>query len=213
METKVLRVNGEEPEPHRIEEAAQVIRDGGLVIFPTDTLYGLGVSAFNQPAVERMFQVKRRVKEKAVSVLVANFVEAEFLIEEVSPPALNLMSHFWPGPLTLLFKANDKVPAMLTANSGKIGIRIPDNKVALALIKASGTPLTGSSANLSGKPDPLGVEEVERELSGQVDLIIDGGRPKLGKPSTVFDITSLKVLREGSIGMERIEEVLGCKIG
>ncbi|MCK4437211.1 threonylcarbamoyl-AMP synthase [bacterium] len=213
METKVLRVNGEEPEPHRIEEAAQVIRDGGLVIFPTDTLYGLGVSAFNQPAVERMFQVKRRVKEKAVSVLVANFVEAEFLIEEVSPPALNLMSHFWPGPLTLLFKANDKVPAMLTANSGKIGIRIPDNKVALALIKASGTPLTGSSANLSGKPDPLGVEEVERELSGQVDLIIDGGRPKLGKPSTVVDITSSKVLREGSIGMERIEEVLGCKIG
>ena len=208
-----MRVNGEDPEPDRIEEAARVIRDGGLVIFPTDTLYGLGANAFNQAAVERMFQVKRRGREKAVSVLVASFAEAESLTEEVPPPVLNLMSHFWPGPLTLLFKANDKVPAILTANSKKIGISIPDNKVALALIKASNTPLTGSSANLSGEPDPLRVEEVERELSGQVELIIDGGKLKSGKPSTVVDITSFKVLREGSIGRERIEEILGGKIG
>ncbi len=213
METKVLRVNEDEPEPESIEEAARVIRDGGLVVFPTDTLYGLGASVFNQAAVERMFQVKRRAKEKAVSVLVASFAEAEPLTEEIPPPALNLMSHFWPGPLTLLFKANDKVPTMLTANSGKIGIRIPDNKVALALIKASGTPLTGSSANLSGNREPLEVEEVEKELAEQVDLIIDGGKPRLSKPSTVVDITSFKVLRSGAIGRERIEEVLGGKIG
>lgn len=213
METKVLKVNPEEPEPDKIEEAAGIIQAGGLVIFPTDTLYGLGASALSETAVERMFQVKKRAKDKAVSVLVANFHEVQSLVEEVPLPVLNLMSYFWPGPLTLIFKANDKVSAILTANSRKIGIRIPDNKVALALIKASGTPLTGSSANISGKEDPVQVEQVKRELSGQVDLIIDGGEPNLGRPSTVVDITSFKVLREGSIGRERIEEVLGGRLG
>ena len=214
METKIIKVDPEEPEPERIEEAAGVIREGSLVAFPTDTVYGLGADAFNEEAVERIFKVKRRSKDKPLSILVSSFAEIETLVEEILPQALVLAGCFWPGALTLVFKAGLKVPALLTSGSNKVGIRIPDNKIALALIEAGGTPLIGSSANLSGHPEPLGAEEVGRDLAGEIELIIDGGKVKLGRPSTVIDISNSppQILRRGIISRTGIEEILEEKV-
>lgn len=214
METKILKVDPENPQPERIKEAARLIREGRLVAFPTDTVYGLGADASNEEAVERVFEVKGRSKDKPLSILVSSFAEVESLVEEALPQALMLAGCFWPGALTLVFKASRRVPALLTSDSNKVGIRIPDNKIALALIEAAGTPLTGSSANLSGNPELVDAEEVGKELGERIELIIDGGKAKLGRPSTVIDISHdrPRVLRWGIISRTRIEEVLESKI-
>lgn len=209
MKTKTIKVDPESPQPERIEEAARVIREGGLVVFPTDTVYGLGADAFNEEAVGRVFEVKRRSRDKPLSILVADFSEIESLVEETPPQALALAGCFWPGALTLLFRAGCKVSSLLTSGSNKVGIRIPDDKIALALIKAVGSPIIGSSANLSGRPEPLGAEDAGLELEGSVELIIDGGKVRLGRPSTVIDISEspIRILRWGVISRARIESL------
>ncbi|NOX97970.1 MAG: threonylcarbamoyl-AMP synthase [Nitrospirae bacterium] len=214
MGTKILKIDPEEPEPEKIEEAARVVRSGGLLAFPTDTVYGLGADVFNEKAVERVFKAKERSKDKPLSILVADFAEMESLVEDITPQALMLASYFWPGALTLVFKAGRKVPSLLTSDAHKVGIRIPDNKVALALIRATGTSVTGSSANLSGDIEPLEAGEVRRELGEKIELIIDGGRAKLGRPSTVVDISNdqPRVLRRGIISWRRVKEVLESEI-
>jgi len=178
-------------------------------------VYGLGADVFNGEAVERVFAIKRRSKGKPLSVLISSFAEVESLVEETPPQALLLAGYFWPGALTLVFKAGRRVPGLLRSDAHKVGLRIPDNKIVLALIKAAGTPLTGSSANLSGKPETLGAEEVDGELREGVELIIDGGKAKLGRPSTVIDIGDdrPRVLRWGAVSRARVEEVLGSKVG
>jgi L-threonylcarbamoyladenylate synthase len=210
VKAKILKVNPECPEPASIEEAAGAIREKKLVAFPTDTVYGLGADAFSVEAIRRVFQAKERRPGKPFSLLVSGFTGLELLVEETPPQALLLASSFWPGPLTLVFKASRRVPDLLTSSSGKVGIRIPDNKIALALIKAAGTPLTGSSANRSGGAEPIGAEDVQQDLGERIDLILDGGKVKLGTPSTVLDISngSPRVLRWGVISRVRIEEVL-----
>lgn len=214
METRILKIDPEEPEPERIEAAAKLIREGKIVVLPTDTVYGLGVDTFNGEAVERVFRVKGRSKDKPISILVSDFSEIESLVEEIPPQALALAGYFWPGALTLVFKASRKVPGLLTSGANKVGIRIPDNRIALALIKAAGTPLTGSSANLSGQPELLEAEEAVGELAERIDLIIDGGKVRRGRPSTVVDISACppRVLRRGMISRARMEEVLGSEI-
>ncbi len=215
METRILKIDPVNPQPARIKEAAWLIREGRLVAFPTDTVYGLGADAFNEEAVERVFEVKRRSKDKPLSIFVCDFADVEPLAEDISSPALMLAGYFWPGALTLIFKAGREVPGFLTSGSNKVGIRIPNDKISLALVKAAGTPLTGSSANLSGKPELLTAAEVERELGGSIELIVDGGGTDRRECSTVIDVSNgqPRVLRWGVVSRAMVQEVLESEIG
>ncbi len=211
---KVLKIDPKEPEVNRIREAAKIIQKGGLVAFPTETVYGLGANAFNEKSIDRVFEAKGRSRSKPLAIQVASFEDVEPLVEEIPPWGMNLASEFWPGPLTMVFMASKKVSSLLTGDGKGIGIRIPDSRIALELIKEAKVPLTSPSANLSGKEEPLSAEDVSRDLSDKIDMIIDGGKVRLGRPSTVLDFTTSppKILRHGAIERKRIEENLNTKL-
>ncbi|MEW6410358.1 MAG: L-threonylcarbamoyladenylate synthase [Nitrospirota bacterium] len=193
-----------------LRRAAEVIRDGGVIIFPTDTFYGLGADATNPSAVRKVFMVKGRSADKPISVLVPDRRKTEALVSEMPHEAVILMDHFWPGPLTLIFKASPSIPEILTAGTGKIGIRIPDNPLTIELLNLCGVPLTATSANPSGGMNASTVDEVEDSIKQGVDLIIDGGRTKGEKESTVLDIAEspLVIIREGMISREALGSIL-----
>ncbi len=213
MPTSVININPDAPEKEKIRQAGSVIRQGGLVAFPTDTVYGLGVDAFNETAISQVYKVKKRDRKKPLSILISKEEELHDLVTKIPEPAKVLMEKFWPGPLTLILPASNRLSKLLTANSGTIGVRIPDNKIALALIRESGVPITSPSANISGHPDPKSQEDVLRELGGEIDLVIDSGPSDSGLSSTVADLTgeSLNILREGKISKTNLEEILNEK--
>lgn len=203
---KVLKIDQENPELDRIETASQVIRAGGVVAFPTDTVYGLGADAFNEAAVERIFRIKKRPVDKPLLVLVSNISEVRALVPDISPLGEKLIEQFWPGPLTLIFPAADSVPFRLAGEKRTVGLRIPAARIALFLVKSCRTPLTAPSANLTGEQDPLTAGEVLANLGTEVDLVIDGGKAQQQTPSTVVDLTCVqpKVLRWGAMGREKL---------
>ena len=209
--TVVLRVDREEPDVEKIRLAADVIRNGGTVAFPTETVYGLGADALNQEAVMKIFKAKMRPPDNPIIVHVSSKDEVYTLTEKVPESALRIMEAFWPGPLTLILKASTKVPRITTAGLDTVAIRMPSHKVALALIKESGTPIAAPSANLSGKPSPTTPEHVLRDLDGRIDLILDAGPTDVGVESTVLDLTvdPPQVLRPGGTPYEDLVEVLG----
>ncbi|CBE68453.1 conserved protein of unknown function [Candidatus Methylomirabilis oxygeniifera] len=191
-------------------QAASVLRSGGLVAFPTDTLYALGADASNPLAVERVFEAKGRSLIKPIPLLVADLTMAIQLVGELPEAAVRLAERWWPGPLTLVVTAPRTVCALLTAETGRIGLRVPDSAVALALIRQFGGPVTGTSANRSGQKDPMNAYEVLHQLGDQVDLVLDGGPVVGGSPSTVIDVTTDPpiIMREGPIRQEEILSVL-----
>ena len=209
--TILLRVNREEPEIEKIRLAASIIRDGGTVAFPTETVYGLGADALNPEAVKKIFKAKMRPPDNPVIVHVSSKDEVEMLVEDFPKNALKLMEAFWPGPLTLIFKASRRVPKVTTAGLDTVAIRMPSHKVALALIRESGTPIAAPSANLSGRPSPTTAEHVLKDLDGRIDLILDAGPTEVGVESTVLNLTvdPPQVLRPGGTPYERLVEVLG----
>ena len=184
-----------------LKEAAAVLAKGGLVAFPTETFYGLGANALDAEAVRRVFVAKGRPESKPVLVLVDSVEMAESLVKEVPAAARKLMSRYWPGPLTLVFKAIASAPEELTGGTGTIGIRLPRHPVAFELVHAAGVPLTAPSANLSGVPPPTTAADVTRALSGKIDLILDGGATAGGLPSTILDVTVTppRLLRRGAL--------------
>ncbi len=188
----------------------EVLSRGGLIAFPTDTFYGLGANPFDADAVRRLFEVKHRPEDKAVLVLIASEEDLGSLVRRVPETGQKLIQSFWPGPLTLLLEALPRVPGILTAQTGKIGVRVPGNETTRRLIAAVGHPLTAPSANLAGGRDPRTAANVAEALGETVDLIVDGGPAPGGKPSTVLDVTvSPPVLvREGPISRQAIESVL-----
>ncbi len=198
--TKILKINPEKPEESIIKEAAQIIKNGGLVIFPTDTVYGLGANALLPEAVKRIYEIKKRSSNKPIILLLARKNDVKKLGVMISSSAKALMSKFWPGPLTLIFKTQE----------GTIGLRMPKNKIALELIKKAGIPVATTSANISGKKSVLTASGAIRQLKGKVDLIIDAGKSKLGIESTIVDVTVSppKILREGYISKKTIWKVL-----
>lgn len=183
-----------------------ILRNGGLVAFPTDTLYALGADASNSSAVQRLFAAKGRSQRSPIPLLVADLGMATLLCGELPEAAVRLAERYWPGPLTLVLSAPRGICTLLTGGTGRIGLRVPDAPIALALIRHLGGPVTGTSANRSGGKDPLDANEVLRQLGDHLDLVLDGGRVAMGRASTVLDLTVSPpvILRQGPIRQEAI---------
>ena len=209
--TLILRVDREKPDEERIGLAAEIIRRGGLVAFPTETVYGLGADALNPHAVREIYLVKKRPLDNPIIVHVADKSDVYKLAKNIPKQAEMLMDFFWPGPLTLVLEASDVVPRITTGGLSTVAIRMPKHKVALALIRASGTPIAAPSANLAGKPSPTMVEHVIQDLYGRIDAILDAGPTRIGVESTVLDLTGEvpQILRPGGITYEDLKRVLG----
>ncbi len=204
---EVLKASGE-----AIRRAAEVVRSGGLVVYPTDTVYGLGCDPFNERAVRRVFEVKGREFGKPLPIL-ASSLEDVMRIALLDGRALSLARLFWPGPLTLVVPRKTVLPDIVVCGRPSVGVRIPGHEVALDLIRACGGLLVGTSANRSGGKAPRDAGEAISEVGGLVDLVIDAGPAPLGVPSTVLDLTGPRprILRAGAIPEERLRPYLGAR--
>ena len=204
------KVSGRKPDPQVITAAANVLKAGGLLAFPTTGLYGLGADALAPRAVERVFRIKQRDLDKPILVLIKNESDLRRIATHVPQSASRLMAAFWPGALTVILEARQTLPFALTGGTGKIGIRVPKHPVASALVSAFDGPITGTSANLSGKEGCASVADLSPDLVQKLDMVLDGGLLKGGVGSTVVDATMDPpvVVREGAISKERLFEVL-----
>lgn len=198
---KILRVGARSPEDSAIKAAAGAIQKGGVVVFPTTCLYGLGADAFIPQSVEAVFKIKKRAPDHPLLVLIHKDRDLKRLVRIVSEKAGRLMDVFWPGNITLIMEAVSGLPPGLTGGSGKIGVRVPKSPVAAALVSACGGPVTGTSANLSGSPGASTLYDIDTDVLKNVDLVLDAGRLKGGKGSTVVDLTCDPpvMLREGTV--------------
>jgi len=198
---KIRRIDSQDFSLDPIREAAQLIRIGGAVVFPTTGLYGLGTDALRHDAVERVYRIKQRPADKPLSVLVRNRDCLESLVQGVSPAAQRLMDRFWPGGITLLFAASDSLPANLTAGTGKIGVRSPAHPVAVALLNELDAPLTATSANIAGEGGCSRIVDLDPRVRSKADLILDSGPLLGGAGSTVVDTTvePAAILRKGAV--------------
>ena len=203
---KIHKINPENPDIDLIQEAADTIRKGGVIAFPTRCLYGLGADAFNAEAVERIFKIKQRPTEKPILLLIDDLKRLERLATRISDDAENIMKRFWPGNVTLIFDASARVPDYLTAGTGKIGIRLAGHPVAAALAGSIKGPITGTSANLSGQPGCHRIADLPPAVTDQLDLILDAGPLEGGRGSTVVDASGKvpRVLREGVVSEKEI---------
>ncbi|WP_417914617.1 L-threonylcarbamoyladenylate synthase [Candidatus Electronema sp. JM] len=194
------------------QEAARLLRQGGLIAFPTETYYGLGVDPFNAEALRRLFAVKRRAADKPVLVLVADQSQVPLLAEEMPEPLRLLMKRYWPGPLTLIFPAKKNLPKLLTGGTGTVGIRQSPEPTAARLLAAFGGPITATSANRSGKEGAVTAAEVEMAFGAEIDLILDGGKTPGGAGSTLvgWDGQALRCCREGRIPFAEIAAFLAA---
>jgi len=211
---RVLKVDPERPAPEAIAEAARVLRAGGLVAFPTETVYGLGADALSAEAVARIYAAKGRPADNPLIVHVGDPEEVWRVAREVPPLARRLMERFWPGPLTLVLPRSPVVPLATTGGLDTVAVRMPSHPVALALVREAGTPVAAPSANRSGRPSPTRAEHVLEDLGEAVDLVLDGGPCPVGVESTVVDVTGPVpvVLRPGGLPREAIEEALGRSV-
>jgi L-threonylcarbamoyladenylate synthase len=184
--------------------ALEILKSGGLVAFPTDTVYGVGALAFDGEAVESIYAAKDRPVEKAIPVLIGDSDDLEKVGINISDSARRLASHFWPGPLTILVPKRAVLPESVSATA-TVGVRVPDHKVARPLLRVAG-PMAVTSANISGGQSPVTAQEVYEQLGGRIDLIIDGGKTPGGVPSTLVDCSTseLKILREGPVSLQEL---------
>ena len=211
VKTEVLRINSKKPDDGIIERASSLIRSGEIVAFPTETVYGLGANALDPLAISKIYQIKGRPSDNPLIVHIGDLNMLSGLVSTISPREMRMIKKFWPGPITLIFKKSKSVPKITTGGLGTVAVRMPRNKIALALIKRSGLPIAAPSANLSGKPSPTNASHVKEDLNGKVKLILDGGRTEIGIESTVIDMTPRipVILRPGGISKERIEDEIG----
>ncbi len=199
-------INPHNPDMAIIQEAVSVIRSGGVVIFPTRHLYGLGADAFQAKPIERIYQMKQRPENKPVSILIQSRHFLEQAVMDIPPAAIKLMDVFWPGKITLVFNARPEISSRLTAGTGKIGVRVPEHPTAVALIRMLDHPITATSANISGMPGAHRIDGLPQDFINQASLVLDAGLLKGGKGSTVVDVTvePPRVLREGEISKKEI---------
>ncbi|MBI2936028.1 MAG: threonylcarbamoyl-AMP synthase [Chloroflexi bacterium] len=194
-----------------VTEAVSLVRQGGVVAYPTDTVYGLGADAFNEAAIEKVFAIKGRPLGMPLPLLLASAEELGQVTSETPPLVASLAARFWPGALTLVLPKGPRVPAALASRGWTVGVRVPDHPVPRELVRRLGSPITGTSANRSGGPEATTEEDVRRQLGGLVDLIIVGGPRPRGVTSTVLDLTgpAPRIVRAGAIPKEALEEVCG----
>lgn len=212
--SRCLKVDASCPESEVLQEALIVLRNGGIVAYPTDTVYGLAVDAMNPQAVARLYRVKRRPQEKAIPLIVSG---AEQLSQLVAPPscaAKRMIAAFWPGPLTLLMPAHEQAPQHLLSEGRRIGVRWPQMALNQQLAQDLGNAITATSANLSGLPSALSAPEVVAQLASTIDLVLDGGVAQSTEVSTILDVGSQppRLCRPGKLSIQDIENVLGYSI-
>lgn len=200
VQNKIIRVDKNHPDPDIINQAAGILKTGGLVIFPAACLYGVAANALSANAVEKVFQLKQRPRNNPILVLIKNTDQLNGLVTTVPDKARILMNQFWPGGLTLIFDVTDSINHKLTAGSKKLGIRLPEHPVARALVNSVYFPVTGTSANLSGRPGCTRTDMLSPEIIEKADLILDAGPVKGGAGSTVVDVTCTppRILRQGA---------------
>lgn len=211
---KIVKVDKENPDINVLKEASQILETGGLVAFPTETVYGLGADALNPDAVKKIFEVKGRPSDNPIIVHIGKKEQVYSLTEYVPSMAERLIEKFWPGPLTLIFYKSNLINDVVTAGSPKVGIRLPKNNIALKLLEIFGRPIAAPSANASGRPSPTKAEHVMEDIGDKIDMIIDGGDVSWGVESTVLDVTldPPVIYRPGACTKEEIEEVINKKV-
>ena len=212
METKRIVIEDRNHiKDEELKEAAGILRSGGLVAFPTETVYGLGGNALDEDAARKIYAAKGRPSDNPLIAHVSCVEEVEPLVKEIPEAGRKLMEAFWPGPLTMIFPKSDKVPYGTTGGLDTVAIRMPDDPVANRLIALAGVPVAAPSANTSGRPSPTTADHVWQDMNGRIEMIIDGGPVGIGVESTIVDVSSAvpAVLRPGAITMEMLEAVLG----
>lgn len=198
---EIIKLDPDHPETERLNRIADMVRQGGVIAYPTDTFYGLGCDPFNPTAIERLFAIKQRERDKPILLIISDPSLVIWLTAERNERFERLSQHFWPGPLTLVLRASERLPSALTGETGTIGIRFPDHALCRRIVSAAGGVLTGTSANLTGQPSAVTAEEVPNQLGKSLDLIVDGGPTPGGAPSTVLDLTQdpPRLIREGAL--------------
>ncbi len=207
--TEIIRIDPKAPSMEDIDKAVSYLKQGKVVAYPTETIYGLGANALDRKAVKRIYDLKSRDYGLPIAILVADLTMLREVVVNVSDRALTLMRKFWPGALTILFPASDIIPKGFVTNTGKVGIRISSHPVAGALVERFGKPVTTTSANLSGFPPSLSVKHVQKYFGDKLSCIIDGGDCEPSRGSTVVDVAddTMRIIREGAIPAK---EVIKC---
>ncbi len=211
METKVIRMNKEKIDSEAVKEAGKIIKSGGLVAFPTETVYGLGGDALDEKAAEKIYAAKGRPSDNPLIVHIAKIEDLDKIVTEVPEKAKKLAQTFWPGPLTMIFPKSKEVPYGTTGGLDTVAVRMPNHPLALALIREGGGYIAAPSANLSGRPSPTCSSHVEEDLTGRIDMILDGGPVGIGLESTIVDFTEEVpvILRPGYINQDMLENAIG----
>lgn len=210
MNTIIHKINPINPQLAVLQKAAYILKNNGLVSFPTETVYGLGANAFSSCAIKKIYTAKGRPSDNPLILHIANFSDIYKLTDNVSNIASDLINHFWPAPLTIIFKKSSLLPNDFSSGLDTIAIRMPQNLIARSLINICGFPIAAPSANLSGKPSPTSAKHVANDLSGKIDMILDGGGCQFGIESTVVDATNndyITILRPGSITEKMLKSV------
>lgn len=211
METKVEKIEKTQMNMDIINAAGQILKQGGLVAFPTETVYGLGANALDEEAAKKTYAAKGRPSDNPLIVHIASLEDLYPITKKVPEKAVALAEKFWPGPLTMIFEKSELVPHGTTGGLETVAVRMPDNEVALALIRAGGGYVSGPSANKSGRPSPTMARHVLDDLEGRIDMILDGGPVHIGVESTIVDMTvePPMILRPGAVTKEMLEETVG----
>jgi len=211
METRLVKVDAEKPNLDVIKEAAEILKNGGLVAFPTETVYGLGANGLDEKACKKIYEAKGRPSDNPLILTIGDISGLYPIVSNITENAEKIIKAFWPGPITLVLPKAECVPATVTGGLDTVAIRYPSNIVAQELIKSAGIPVAAPSANSSGKPSPTRASHVEYDLSGKINMIIDGGPAEWGLESTILDVSVDKpvLLRPGAITKEMIENVVG----
>lgn len=211
INTLVLTIEGNQQDQDKIQQAAQVLKEGGTVAFPTETVYGLGANGLDPKAVKKIYEAKGRPSDNPLILHIADKEEIKPLVASIPPVAEKLIEAFWPGPLTIIFEKSSIIPKEVTGGLNTVALRMPSHPIAHWLIKETRLPIAAPSANLSGKPSPTKAEHVIQDLTGRVDIIIEGDPSQIGLESTVVDITTPipTILRPGGITYEDLQNLLG----
>lgn len=210
MITKISKLDSKNIDENIIKKASDLIKNGELVAFPTETVYGLGADGLNENACKKIFEAKGRPSDNPLILHISNISMLYNLVENIDPKSKKLIDKCWPGPLTIIFKKSKKIPNIITAGLDTVAIRFPSNKIAQSLIETSNTPIAAPSANISGKPSPTRADDVYNDMNGKIKLILDGGESDIGIESTVIDMSEdiPTILRPGFYTFEFIKEIL-----